>query len=145
MLVNVKHMDNTCPSAMLSAIRFIALPARLLQIQDKEKARPKRFISRAQILNRYIFSWLFLSSLTIMSAEVTGQTCISPDCGKPAKLQCPTCLKQGISGSFFCSQDCFKTNWVCLKSILPSSSYWLILTPNHDLCRLPTRRYISLK
>ncbi|KAG2177828.1 hypothetical protein INT43_003075 [Umbelopsis isabellina] len=47
-----------------------------------------------------------------MSAEIAGQTCVSPDCGQPAKLQCPTCLKQGISGSFFCSQDCFKKNWV---------------------------------
>jgi len=52
-----------------------------------------------------------------MSAEVAGQTCISSDCGKPAKLQCPTCLKQDITGSFFCSQDCFKQNWSTHKTI----------------------------
>ncbi|CAO3675452.1 unnamed protein product [Umbelopsis vinacea] len=52
-----------------------------------------------------------------MSAEIAGQTCVSPDCGKPAKLQCPTCLKQGISGSFFCSQDCFKKNWATHKTV----------------------------
>ncbi|KAJ2961924.1 hypothetical protein NQZ79_g2937 [Umbelopsis isabellina] len=51
-----------------------------------------------------------------MSAEIAGQTCVSPDCGQPAKLQCPTCLKQGISGSFFCSQDCFKKNWATHKT-----------------------------
>ncbi|KAI8576406.1 hypothetical protein K450DRAFT_257139 [Umbelopsis ramanniana AG] len=51
-----------------------------------------------------------------MSSDVAGQTCISPDCGKPAKLQCPTCLKQGISGSFFCSQECFKSNWATHKT-----------------------------
>ncbi|OZJ03493.1 Methionine aminopeptidase 1 [Bifiguratus adelaidae] len=38
-------------------------------------------------------------------------TCITEGCGKPAKLQCPTCLKQGIPGSYFCSQECFKSSW----------------------------------
>ncbi|XP_014668869.1 PREDICTED: methionine aminopeptidase 1-like, partial [Priapulus caudatus] len=28
-----------------------------------------------------------------------------------AKLQCPTCIKLGIPGSYFCSQDCFKKSW----------------------------------
>jgi len=26
-------------------------------------------------------------------------------------MQCPTCIKLNIPGSFFCSQDCFKTSW----------------------------------
>jgi hypothetical protein len=35
----------------------------------------------------------------------------TPGFGEPAKLQCPTCIKVNIQGSFFCSQDCFKGNW----------------------------------
>ncbi|KAG5455879.1 MAG: hypothetical protein BJ554DRAFT_4549 [Olpidium bornovanus] len=34
-----------------------------------------------------------------------------------ATLHCPTCLKLGISGSYFCSQDCFKTNWATHKLV----------------------------
>ena len=40
--------------------------------------------------------------------------CATKHCGKPAKLQCPTCIKLNISSktpSHFCSQDCFKNNW----------------------------------
>lgn len=37
--------------------------------------------------------------------------CETPDCGAASTLQCPTCLKLGIQGSYFCSQDCFKGNW----------------------------------
>lgn len=34
-------------------------------------------------------------------------------CGKAASLRCPTCLKLGLPNSgFFCSQDCFRANWV---------------------------------
>ncbi|KAI9312688.1 hypothetical protein BX666DRAFT_812579 [Dichotomocladium elegans] len=49
------------------------------------------------------------SKFCIQSQE--GKICQTPDCGKPAKLQCPTCLKLGIDGSFFCSQECFKKSW----------------------------------
>lgn len=39
--------------------------------------------------------------------------CLGVDCPNDAgSLQCPTCLKLGIKDSFFCSQDCFKKNWV---------------------------------
>ncbi|XP_002733932.1 methionine aminopeptidase 1-like [Saccoglossus kowalevskii] len=43
--------------------------------------------------------------------EGTTRICETVDCQKPAKLQCPTCIKLGIQGSFFCSQECFKANW----------------------------------
>ena len=33
-----------------------------------------------------------------------GQTCETPGCDKAAKLQCPTCIKLEIKGSYFCSQ-----------------------------------------
>ena len=39
--------------------------------------------------------------------------CVGDDCDNEAgSLQCPTCLKLGIKDSYFCSQDCFKRNWV---------------------------------
>lgn len=38
-------------------------------------------------------------------------TCETPGCDKLAKLQCPTCIKLNVKGSFFCSQECFKSNW----------------------------------
>lgn len=39
--------------------------------------------------------------------------CLGVDCENDAGgLQCPTCLKLGVKDSFFCSQDCFKKNWV---------------------------------
>lgn len=58
-------------------------------------------------------SWLTLYPFTYLYMSSTeGKVCQSPGCGKPAKLQCPTCLKLKIEGSFFCSQECFKSNWV---------------------------------
>ncbi|KAL7637682.1 UNVERIFIED_CONTAM: hypothetical protein RMT77_011291 [Armadillidium vulgare] len=44
-----------------------------------------------------------------MSTE--NQVCITTNCTAFAKLQCPTCLKLGIQGSYFCSQNCFKGFW----------------------------------
>jgi hypothetical protein len=39
--------------------------------------------------------------------------CSGIDCDNDADtLQCPTCQKMQKE-SFFCSQDCFKRNWVC--------------------------------
>jgi len=46
-----------------------------------------------------------------------GKTCESPGCDQPAKLQCPTCIKLNIQGSFFCTQDCFKDNWNLHKNL----------------------------
>lgn len=42
----------------------------------------------------------------------SDHTCLTEGCGKTATLQCPTCIKLKIEGSYFCSQDCFKKNWV---------------------------------
>lgn len=47
------------------------------------------------------------------SEETPKVKCLGGDCDKDAgALQCPTCLKLGIKDSFFCSQECFKRNWV---------------------------------
>lgn len=46
--------------------------------------------------------------------------CLGVDCDNDAgSLQCPTCLKLGIKDSYFCSQDCFKKNWVRSRSAIP--------------------------
>ncbi|XP_041363479.1 methionine aminopeptidase 1-like [Gigantopelta aegis] len=42
---------------------------------------------------------------------MASRVCETPACNSEAKLQCPTCIKLGIAGSFFCSQDCFKGSW----------------------------------
>ncbi|XP_013411150.1 methionine aminopeptidase 1-like [Lingula anatina] len=46
-----------------------------------------------------------------MAASVGTRLCETPACNKEAKLQCPTCIKLGVEGSFFCSQECFKGSW----------------------------------
>uniref|UniRef100_L7M8Z5 Methionine aminopeptidase n=1 Tax=Rhipicephalus pulchellus TaxID=72859 RepID=L7M8Z5_RHIPC len=49
--------------------------------------------------------------------EVLQNICGSAGCNSSAKLQCPTCIKLGIKGSYFCSQDCFKGNWDSHKQV----------------------------
>lgn len=44
-------------------------------------------------------------------APTTERACSTSGCLKPASLQCPTCLKLGIEGSYFCAQECFKSSW----------------------------------
>lgn len=46
-----------------------------------------------------------------MAAAVIDKLCETTGCDKEAKLQCPTCIKLEIQGSFFCSQECFKGFW----------------------------------
>ncbi|CAD5220480.1 unnamed protein product [Bursaphelenchus okinawaensis] len=43
--------------------------------------------------------------------DISSNKCIGLECGKAAKLKCPTCLKMKLPDSYFCSQDCFKNNW----------------------------------
>lgn len=37
-------------------------------------------------------------------AAVETRVCETDGCSSEAKLQCPTCIKLGIQGSYFCSQ-----------------------------------------
>ncbi|XP_074648327.1 methionine aminopeptidase 1-like [Tubulanus polymorphus] len=43
--------------------------------------------------------------------------CETAGCGNEAKLQCPTCIKLHIPGSFFCNQECFKNSWKEHKAV----------------------------
>uniref|UniRef100_A0AAY4ARE1 Methionine aminopeptidase n=1 Tax=Denticeps clupeoides TaxID=299321 RepID=A0AAY4ARE1_9TELE len=47
------------------------------------------------------FSLVLLSSCM---AAVDKRQCETDECSREAKLQCPTCIKLGIQGSYFCSQ-----------------------------------------
>ena len=46
-----------------------------------------------------------------------SKSCETPGCDSRANLQCPTCIKLKIEGSFFCSQSCFKGNWDLHKAL----------------------------
>ncbi|XP_052262466.1 methionine aminopeptidase 1-like isoform X2 [Dreissena polymorpha] len=48
---------------------------------------------------------------------VSSRMCETTGCDKEAKLQCPSCLKLGIQGSYFCSQTCFKGFWAEHKKV----------------------------
>ena len=78
--------------------------------------------------------------------QATGNVCSTIGCGKPATLQCPTCLKLGIKGSFFCAQvgtgrslpalresqivqDCFKSSWKAHKVVHQRTSAGLTIPP----------------
>lgn len=52
-----------------------------------------------------------------MASQISTRICETPGCDQVAKLQCPTCVKLGIQGSYFCSQECFKGNWKSHKVI----------------------------
>lgn len=43
--------------------------------------------------------------------------CETPGCKSIAQLQCPTCVKLGVQGSYFCTQECFKKSWKSHKII----------------------------
>ncbi|RPD66038.1 methionine aminopeptidase [Lentinus tigrinus ALCF2SS1-6] len=63
-----------------------------------------------------------------MSAvAVPCQSSNCPNGHPPSRLECPTCNKLGIKGSFFCGQDCFKANWKTHKIIHD------LATPKHPL------------
>ena len=64
------------------------------------------------------------------TAVIEEHACVTPNCGEKAKLRCPNCIRLGSTffsilsllfnpivllgvhdGSYFCSQDCFKSYW----------------------------------
>ncbi|PFH54383.1 hypothetical protein AMATHDRAFT_135259 [Amanita thiersii Skay4041] len=45
-----------------------------------------------------------------MSTVVLCQSKSCPNGNPPSRLECPTCNKIGIRGSFFCGQECFKAD-----------------------------------
>lgn len=50
-------------------------------------------------------------------AAVEARVCETAGCSSEAKLQCPTCIKLGIQGSYFCSQ----VNRRCSGRSLPAN------------------------
>jgi len=82
-------------------------------------------------------------------AAVAKRACLGAGCPNvEVSLKCPTCLKLGKE-SFFCSQDCFKNNWLEHKALhkqqrtekydpFPSFLYAGALRPVYPLS--PTRK-----
>ncbi|KAL5047729.1 hypothetical protein BDW71DRAFT_34471 [Aspergillus fruticulosus] len=59
-----------------------------------------------------------------------SRKCLGADCRNVAgDLQCPTCLKNGIRDSYFCSQDCFKRNWSQHKTLHPPNNVSGLFNP----------------
>lgn len=65
-------------------------------------------------------------------------TCETPGCNAPASLQCPTCIKIGIKGSFFCTQECFKGSWKSHKIIHSLARKYRCMS-NHK----PQKKHVS--
>ncbi|MBE3045719.1 hypothetical protein IMZ48_24870 [Candidatus Bathyarchaeota archaeon] len=73
--------------------------------------------------------------MTTDSQPPSKASCAGADCGNEAgTLQCPSCLKLGLKDSYFCSQDCFKRNWVCPCALI------LLVPCLTGVCRMSTRR-----
>ncbi|KAF8228196.1 methionine aminopeptidase [Tricholoma matsutake] len=51
-----------------------------------------------------------------MASVFMCQSEFCPNGNPPSRLECPTCHKVGIKGSFFCGQECFKAGCECLKA-----------------------------
>ncbi|KAF8959056.1 peptidase M24, structural domain-containing protein [Flammula alnicola] len=52
-----------------------------------------------------------------MSTGIPCQSQSCPNGNPPSRLECPTCAKLGIRGSFYCGQECFKAGCEpCLKT-----------------------------
>ncbi|KAH0583907.1 hypothetical protein H2248_009499 [Termitomyces sp. 'cryptogamus'] len=47
-----------------------------------------------------------------MSNSVVCQNPSCPNGNPPSRLECPTCNKLGVKGSFFCGQECFKSGCI---------------------------------
>ncbi|KJE89262.1 methionyl aminopeptidase 1 [Capsaspora owczarzaki ATCC 30864] len=64
-----------------------------------------------------------MADATTAPTATATRVCSGAGCGKPAKMQCPTCLKNSIAGdkTFFCDQDCFKRNWAAHKLVHPAA------------------------
>jgi len=52
-----------------------------------------------------------------MTDVVKCQSASCPNGNPPSRLECPSCNKLGIRGSFFCGQPCFKAGWKTHKII----------------------------
>jgi len=50
-------------------------------------------------------------------ATILCQSAACPNGNPPSHLECPTCSKIGIRGSFFCGQECFKAGWKTHKVV----------------------------
>lgn len=76
------------------------------------------------------------NNCNMSEAIPASQGCETPGCDKEAKLQCPSCIKLDIKGSFFCSQTCFKGSWDIHKAL-----HKLAKNSNASQSSKPTKQY----
>ncbi|PBK78115.1 methionine aminopeptidase [Armillaria solidipes] len=60
------------------------------------------------------------------------QSTTCPNGNPPSKLECPTCSKLGIRGSYFCGQECFKAGYGSYNPF-PSYEYTGSMRPMYPL------------
>ncbi|KAI6109166.1 methionine aminopeptidase [Pisolithus croceorrhizus] len=70
------------------------------------------------------------------AAIVLCQSTNCPQGNPPSRLECPTCNKLGIRGSFFCGQECFKANCEKIHKIVHD-----IVRPSNDGTYNPFPQY----
>ena len=53
------------------------------------------------------------------TADIEKRVCASQGCEQPvtSNLACPKCSQLGMPPAYFCSQDCFKTNYNAHKQV----------------------------
>jgi len=81
-----------------------------------------------------------------MSASLANRTCETAGCGSKANLQCPTCIKLDIPGSYFCSQvillmiifpyfgTCSHHLLLLRPMCMSSASYWMAISGRCTIC-----------
>lgn len=72
------------------------------------------------------------------SGDEVVHICLTPGCGKPATMSCPTCIKSGLPPSRFCTQDCFKSSWNEHKKLHP-----VVKKPKDPLSMPPEFKYYT--
>ncbi|KIL69720.1 hypothetical protein M378DRAFT_190120 [Amanita muscaria Koide BX008] len=60
-----------------------------------------------------------------MSSTILCQSKSCPNGNPPSRMECPSCSKLGIRGSFFCGQECFKADCKLFFSFLFGSFFFL--------------------
>ena len=60
--------------------------------------------------------------------QATSSICSTPECGKPAALACPTCIKLNLVPAKFCNQECFTKSWNTHKETHKSAKKIKVLT-----------------
>ena len=67
----------------------------------------------------HTLSVVFFEKSIMMVGSSSTVVCSSPGCNKviPSNLACPKCIQLGLPPTYFCSQECFRTNYATHKQV----------------------------